>query len=129
MMNDNTRLRSSLPSASKRRSKRLQKKLGLGQFGAPRVALSIRIAGDLGTKSRTSLMDAFRELAERRGLAFGGSLEAGFLSRRDRASITEDDRFAVAGWFKRRPEVASVEIGAADEAGSPKTAMAEGPTR
>jgi uncharacterized protein YggL (DUF469 family) len=107
-----------LPSSSKRRSRRLQKKLRLGEFGAPRVPLVVRVATDLGTQSRSTLLDAFRvQLAERRGLFFGGSLESGFLGRLDKASITEDDRFAVAGWFQRRPEVASVEIGSDEDAG------------
>lgn len=111
-MNDTLRV----PSSARRRSRRLQKKLRVGEFGGPRVPLTVRVAGELGRQSRTSLLDDFRtQVAERRGLAFGGSLEAGFLCRVDRASITEDDRFAVAGWFRRRPEVASVEIGAADE--------------
>jgi uncharacterized protein YggL (DUF469 family) len=104
------------PPPARRRSKRLQKKLRIGEFKEHGFAVSFRLSESLSPKARDDFWSLLiGELIEKRGLAFGGG-EEGFITKFGRGSATEEDRAAVSAWLKEQPGVERVVVGALEDA-------------
>jgi len=93
---------------AKQRSRRLRKKLHVGEFQEFGLAYKTRITpGSNEVLFVDALLD---ELIDPRGLEFGGWAAGGFVSKAGRGSLTEDDRQALINWLSQRPEVEAIFI-------------------
>ena len=93
---------------AKQRSRRLRKKLHVGEFQEFALAIKTRVKADT---QEDAFVDALIvEFIDPRGLEFGGWVAGGFVSKSERGSVTEDDRTALIDWLRKRPEVESVLI-------------------
>ncbi|MDE2593196.1 MAG: YggL family protein [Burkholderiales bacterium] len=91
---------------SKQRSRRLRKKLHVGEFQEFGLAYKATIkAGSNEVVFVDTLLDEF---IDPRGLEFGGWAAGGFVSKSGPGSVTEEDRQALIEWLSKRPEVESV---------------------
>ena len=105
-----------LPPPARRRSKRLQKKLRIGEFKEYGFAVSFRLSESLSPKARDEFWSSFvGALIEKRELAFGGG-EEGYITKFGRGSATEEDRDAVSMWLNRQPGVERVVVGPLEDA-------------
>jgi uncharacterized protein len=105
-----------LPPPARRRSKRLQKKLRIGEFKEYGFAVSFRPSESLSPKARDAFWSSFMaELIEKRGLAFGGG-EEGFITKFGRGSATEEDRKAVSAWLEKQPGIERIVVGSLEDA-------------
>ncbi|NEX60115.1 YggL 50S ribosome-binding family protein [Noviherbaspirillum galbum] len=96
---------------NKNRSRRLKKKLHLGQFQEFGFTVDIVFSGAESGDEAERFIDAFLgEVIEPRKLCYGGWLE-GFVAHEARGSATEDDREAVAAWLSSRSDVRSFHVG------------------
>jgi uncharacterized protein YggL (DUF469 family) len=85
---------------NKRRSRRLRKKLHIGEFREDGFEVRFQLKAGLSDSQQLDVLDAFiTEAIEARGLAFGGG-EHGFVMRADRGSTTEEDRASVREWLQ-----------------------------
>jgi hypothetical protein len=97
---------------NKNRSRRLQKKLHLGDFKEFGFQFAATHKAELDEAAAEALVGAFlQELVEPRNLAFAGWADGGFIVMYGKGSATAEDQEALRAWFAARPEVASVEIG------------------
>jgi len=95
---------------SKRRSRRLRKKLYLGEFKELGFAVEITFREPMDSGADETFVTAFLlELIVPRRLAYAGWSDGGFVIRHGRGSVSEADRTAVLDWLGQRPEVAEVE--------------------
>lgn len=97
----------------KKRSRRLRKKLHLGEFQEFGYHLSFHL--HLEQMTLNEAVDRWIEFVESRGWAFGGgSLDglgiAGYLSQFDSGTLTEQDRAASEEWLAAQPWVASHQV-------------------
>lgn len=96
----------------KKRSRRLRKKLRIGEFQEFGFAFVVKLKKPLSFEEEAGLIDSFiSEMIEPCSLAFGGGLRGGFIVRNTRGSATEDDRISVKEWLSSRPEIDSVMVG------------------
>lgn len=93
---------------AKQRSRRLRKKLHVGEFQEFGFAFKSRLKAN--TAEETFVDALMSEVIDPRGLEFGGWAAGGFVSRADTGSATDDDRTAVIDWLRARPEVESVRM-------------------
>lgn len=91
---------------AKSRSRRLRKKLHLGEFQELGFFYEATIKD--GADEHTFIDGLLSEAIEPIGLAFGGWVGGGAVSKMRRGSISEDERQAVLDWLSRRPEVLSM---------------------
>ncbi|MBI5918193.1 MAG: YggL family protein [Nitrosomonadales bacterium] len=100
----------------RRRSKRLQKKLHVGEYKEYGFAVSFHLRESLSPKDSDEFWSSFIEhLIDKRGLAFGGG-EEGYITRYGTGSATEEDREAVSFWLQKHPQVVRVVIGPLEDA-------------
>jgi uncharacterized protein len=93
------------------RSRRLQKKLHVGEFQELGFEISFQFQKDLANDLINQFWDDFIiEAIEQNGLAFGGGTQ-GFASLWKRGSVTEVHRDLVRKWLSLRPELLSFELG------------------
>lgn len=100
-----------LPPPNRVRSRRLRKKLRIGEFQALGFAyeLTWRVAPPLDMQDQ--LLDQLLEdIVEPRGLSLGGGVNCGFVAAR-RGSVTDADREAFDSWVRRWPDLVGVEAG------------------
>lgn len=94
------------------RSRRLRKKLHLGEFKEHGFDYEVAFKRELSHESEGLLMDRFlAELIEPRGLALGGRLTGGFVSACGRDSANEEDQSAVEEWLRANLEIAALSVG------------------
>lgn len=99
------------PGLAKRRSRRLLKKLRLAEFQQRGFDLRFIFKPGVSPAEETAFWGAFlAEAIDANGLLFCGGAE-GFVYRAGRASCTSKDRFAVAMWLCRHPEVCNEHVG------------------
>lgn len=99
-------------SPGKKRSRRLRKKLRVGEFQELGFETQVKLTGSYTPEEQESLVEALLlGVIEPRSLSFTGWLKGGFVAHRGRVSATEDDRESVRQWLLSRPEVESVVIG------------------
>ena len=98
-------------SLAKRRSRRLRKKLRIGEFQELGFRVLFEFRPPFAENQNLEFWDAFiLQAIEGNGLAYGGGTD-GFVSSWRRGSATETHREAVRSWLGSRAEVASVKVG------------------
>jgi uncharacterized protein YggL (DUF469 family) len=98
-------------SLTKHRSRRLRKRLRVGEFQELGFKVSFELPPELGEHQMIDFWDAFiLEAIERNGLAYGGGT-SGFATSWGRGSATEAHRETVRSWLSSRAEVQSVDVG------------------
>jgi uncharacterized protein YggL (DUF469 family) len=104
---------------SKNRSKRLRKKLHVGEFQEFGFLISFALPETVAYEIQNGFFDQFiAEAIEDNGLCFGGGIggkeSGGFvtaLKRQGRGGITEEHRALVKGWLAVQPLVTDIQIG------------------
>ena len=91
---------------AKQRSRRLRKKLHVGEF--QEFGLAYKTAIKAGSNEVLFVDALLDELIDPRGMEFGGWAAGGFVSKAGRGTVTEEDRQALIDWLKQRPEVESI---------------------
>ena len=98
------------PSSSKRRSRRLRKKLRIGEFREDGFELDFTFAQPLANDEKVDFIFKFLdEVVEPRDLSFGGG-ENGYVTRAGRGSATDEDREAVRRWLQNSAMVTRVQV-------------------
>lgn len=98
--------------SNKSRSRRLRKKLRIGEFKELGVEFSAEFKESLVADAEEKLVDLFlAEVIEPRILALGGSITNGFITCLGRGSVSEEDRAQIASWFHSRPECRAIRVG------------------
>lgn len=100
------------PGLSKRRSRRLMKKMHLGQFQEMGFHVAIEI--EPGQNDEFLIDAMLMEVIEPMGLGYGGWLD-GFVARMA-GSANEENRARLGDWLRARREVRSVKIGPLEDA-------------
>jgi uncharacterized protein YggL (DUF469 family) len=96
---------------SKPCSRRLRKKLRVGEFHKLGFAISFQFHSEISESDTERFWDAFiTEIIERNGLAYGGGRK-GFVMLWGRGSVTEGHRELLRAWLALRAESASFRIG------------------
>lgn len=97
--------------ANRRRSRRLRKKLHVGEF----QEMGFDFKADLKVttpEEQELLLDRFlTEVIEPRSLAMAGWITGGFIAYFSRGSASEDDRKAVGDWLSKCTEITGVQVG------------------
>lgn len=100
----------------KNRSKRLRKKLHVGEFQEFGFSVSFNLSENLDREALNSFTDQFLAQAiENNGLLFGGGIGNGFVTALNRqgkgSSASEEHRILVRNWLAAHPLVTEVQIG------------------
>lgn len=97
---------------NKRRSRRLRKKIHVGEFRELGFRFEAELKDGLSPEQVDALADALLdEVIEPRRLALGGWADGGFVAYFGRGSATDEDRHALESWMRQRAEYASVTVG------------------
>lgn len=100
----------SLPP-NKQRSRRLRKKMRVGEFQEFGFEYQLTVKQDLNPEQEDALMDRFvSDLLVPRNLAAAGWVSEGFVTAFERGSATEADREATQAWLAAQPEVAEATV-------------------
>lgn len=119
--------RSTLPG-KRRRSRRLRKKLHLGEFREFGFALALQFQQALAGNAEDAFWHVFIvDFVEARGLSYGGA-STGFITRTGRGSATAEDREALHAWLAQRPELTGFELGPLEDVWYPQSNAAKGAT-
>ena len=109
-------MNSRAPSLNRRRSRRLRKKLHIGEFKEDGFAIGFRFLPGIGPEAQIeTLLRFITEAIESRSLRFGGG-EQGFVTKARRGSTTEEDRNAVRSWLMACTSVTDVRVGPTEDA-------------
>ena len=96
----------------RQQSRRLRKKLHLGEFQELGFEVSITLKPNLGIGDLDRFLDEFiLDAIEKNELAFGGGTKGGFITMWKRGSASEAHRAIVENWLSQRQEVVSVTVG------------------
>ncbi len=96
----------------RKRSRRLRKKLRLGEFQQLGFEVSITLKPNLEIDALDRFLDEFiLDAIEKNELAFGGGTDGGFITTWKRGSTSDAHRTIVENWLRRRQEVVSVTLG------------------
>src|SRR6478672_10388913 len=94
---------------TRRRSRRLRKKLHVGEFQEMGFGVEISLLDALTIEQANAFWDRFiSDAIESQGLLYGG-LESGYACQ-EHGSATETDRHHVQNWLESQPEVVAVEV-------------------
>jgi uncharacterized protein YggL (DUF469 family) len=100
-----------MPPSNKRRSRRLRKKLHVGEFKELGFEFEVVLKDTVPPGEEEALADLFlAEIVEPRHLAFGGWITGGFISCWGRGSVTEEDREAIRSWLLARAEIGEARV-------------------
>ena len=101
------------------RSRRLRKKLHVGEFQQMGFSVDFTLDTRLNAAQSDQFWDAFIEEAiEANQLIYGGG-ESGYVLPEGRISATEAHRELIKSWLQSRPEVIAVNIGSLSDAWYP----------
>lgn len=93
------------------RSRRLRKKLCVGEFQELGFELNLEFKGDLTEEAVDAFLDAFLvEAMDANGLDYVGGDDFGLVCSAKRGSVTEAQRAAVEAWLKARNELTKIEL-------------------
>ena len=99
---------------AKPRSRRLQKKLRVGEF--QELGFEVKAAIKKSCTDIEQLLNDWVDFVEAQGWYFGGGTNAnsfaGFLSADGRGSLGEADRESAQNWLAEHPHFIEVEVGA-----------------
>jgi uncharacterized protein YggL (DUF469 family) len=99
-------------SDAPRRSRRLRKKLRVGEFRELGFELSFEFVQPLHGDAESLFWEDFNAQAmAANGLQFGGYADGGIVEPAGRASVGGSQRAAVEAWLRARPEVVSMKVG------------------
>lgn len=99
-----------LPS-NKKRSRRLCKKLHIGEFKEYGFEYEVTLKNNLKQDAEKVLIDRFlTELIEQRNLALGGSILGGFVTANKIGSVAESDRKVVEEWLRSNLQAESIYV-------------------
>jgi uncharacterized protein len=106
------------PNPNKMRSRRLRKKLHVGEFAEWGFSIQIELDPAILPDDEERLLDAFLfDLIEKNGLGYGGGTFYGFVcSDSYRRPVTPADRTLVATWLSSRREIVSFRVGELEDA-------------
>ena len=97
---------------NKRRSRRLRKKLRIGEFKELGFAIAVDLKPSITRDMEDSFVCAFlSEIVDPRSFAFGGWISDGFITRLGRGSVTEADRAMILSWLVAQPEIEAARVG------------------
>lgn len=97
---------------NKNRSRRLQKKLHIGEFKELGFEFEGSFRAPLSPEEEDSLVDLFlSEVIEPNFLAFAGWVNGGYVACYGRGSVTEEQRLLIHSWLTNRPEYLTVQVG------------------
>ncbi len=97
---------------NKRRSRRLRKKLRIGEFKELGFSVEAEIKSSILLDMEDFVVSALlAEVVDPRYLTFGGWIGDGFISCLGRGSVTETDREMILMWLLARPEIETARIG------------------
>lgn len=106
---------------TQRRSRRLRKKLHIGEFRELGFELALHLVPNLSAAADDAFWHAFIvECIEARGLSYGGA-STGMVVRAGRGSVSVEDREVVRAWLAARSELLSSELGALEDVWYPAT--------
>lgn len=101
---------------SKSRSKRLRKKLHIGEFQELGLNLSFSLKDVLDAEALEAFADEFIfEAIENNGLVYGGCVgkeSCGFVALEVRGSVTDVHIAKLKSWLQAKSNVTNIEIGA-----------------
>jgi len=98
--------------SNKRRSRRLRKKLHIGEFKEWGFEFEAELKSQMPPDEEESLVDRFlSDVIEARSLGLGGWITGGFVSAYGRGSANEEDREAVQHWLSACQEIRTVQVG------------------
>ena len=105
------------PPPRKRRSRRLRKKLHLGEFQELGFQIEAVLQQDLTEDAYYDLWAVFiDEVIDPRQLIMGGPFSGAYIAiAPGRVTCTEADREAVRQWFEARPEFSGVRVGSLED--------------
>ena len=102
---------------NKQRSRRLRKKMRLGEFQEFGFEYELKVKAELSPEQEEALMDRFvRELLVPRNLAAAGWVREGFVTAFARGSASDEDRQATQAWLAAQPEVGEATVSALKDA-------------
>jgi len=100
-----------LPPPKRRRSRRLRKKLRVGEFQEFGFEYELTWPSRPPVEQQERFIDQLlADVVEPRGLSMGGGVNGGFISAR-KGSPSDEDRAAFKAWLRRWPGVLAVEVG------------------
>ncbi|WP_428504792.1 50S ribosome-binding protein YggL [Roseateles sp.] len=100
------------PPQARHRSRRLRKKLRIGEFRELGFSVKVEFKRELSREESLSLtFDFLAQVIDPRGLAYGGFWDDSYLSTMRPGSVTEVDREAITTWLLSRSEVSAVVTG------------------
>ena len=93
------------------RSRRLRKKLCVGEFQELGFELNLEFQEDLSDEAVDAFLDAFLAQAmDANGLDYVGGEDFGLVCLAERGSVSEEQRSAVQSWLQGRPELTKIEV-------------------
>lgn len=102
---------------SKNRSPRMLKKLKLGQFKEFGFSFSADFTKTLDMAEQEQLViDLIDGVIEKRGLAMGGWIDGGFITKAKNGSANEEDIKVVEAWLKAGSALKDIKMGALEDA-------------
>lgn len=97
--------------SNKNRSRRLRKKLHLGEFVEYGVKVAIRLQENANSDQA---LDQWLTFVEANNMAFGGGQRPGeingFVTTFGRGTLTEDDRQKISNWLDAQAEVQGADV-------------------
>ncbi|MHA6193891.1 YggL family protein [Pseudomonas wadenswilerensis] len=104
------------------RSRRLRKKLCVGEFQELGFELNLEFKEDLSDEAIDAFLDAFlAEAMDANGLDYVGGEDFGLVCSAKRGSVTEEQRASVEAWLKGRNELTKIDISPLLDAWYPDT--------
>jgi uncharacterized protein len=104
------------PSPSKQRSRRLRKKLHVGEFREDGFNVRFRFRPALTQDDHADVLPRLvAQVIEPRSLRYGGG-QNGFVTKVGRGSPSEEDRRAVTAWLESCAQVQHVDVGPNEDA-------------
>lgn len=106
----------------RQQSRRLRKKLHLGEFQQLGFEISITLKPNLEVDDLDYFLDEFiLDAIEKNELAFGGGTDCGFITAWKHGSASEAHLTVVKDWLSRRSEVVSITLGPLVDAWYPES--------
>lgn len=101
----------------RRRSRRLRKKLRVGEFQEFGFNVKISLAATLSREGEEVFIDdLLTAVIEPKSLGYAGWVRGGFIVPIEPGSVTEQDREDIRKWLEARAEVEAVEVGPLEDA-------------
>ncbi|MCK6375908.1 MAG: YggL family protein [Zoogloea sp.] len=105
------------PGLARQRSRRIRKKLKIGEFQELGFLFRTEISPSLASNEQLDLIERLiHEVLGPRGLQMGGGLQEAYVAKRSPGSASDADLSAVREWFGRQHEIESFDVGSLSDA-------------